>query len=169
MNAMRRPVITSFGFAGLFPLGFSFILAMLMLVPVGSGSANIAMPHLVLISVFYWLSSRPLLMPYGACALLGFFLDLWMDVPMGLNMVMLLLTRLFVLNQLKHYKGRSRLVHWAVFAAMSGGLYILCWLIVSGVYGSLWPLQPVGIQWAVTAFSYAPVAFLLGRMRRLIL
>ena len=51
-----------------------------------------------MISVFYWLSSRPLLMPYGACAILGFFLDLWLDVPMGMNMVLLLLTRLFVVN-----------------------------------------------------------------------
>jgi rod shape-determining protein MreD len=165
----RRPVIASFGFAGFFPLLVTVLMAALMLLPIGTGAANIAMPHLVLISVFYWLSSRPLLMPYGACAIIGFTLDLWLDVPMGLNMVLLLLTRLFVLNQLKHYKGRSRLVHWAIFAVLTLGLYILSWLIVSIVHGGFWPLRPVALQWAVTAFSYAPVAFVLGRMRRMVL
>ncbi|WP_262691171.1 rod shape-determining protein MreD [Kordiimonas aestuarii] len=165
----RRPVITSFGFAGLFPVLITVLMAALMLLPIGSGAANIAMPHLVIISVFYWLSSRPLLMPYGACAILGFLLDLWLDVPMGLNMVLLLLTRLFVLNQLKHYKGRSRLVHWAIFTVLTLGLYILSWLIVSTVYGTLWSVKPIALQWGVTAFSYAPVAFVLGRMRRMVL
>lgn len=168
MNA-RRPVITSFGFAGLSPVISTFVLAMLMLLPIGTGAANVAMPHLVMIGVFYWLSSRPLLMPYGACAVLGFMLDLWLDVPLGLNMVLLLLTRLFVLNQLKHYKGRNRIVHWAVFTVLSLGLYTLSWLLVSAVYGALWPIQPIMLQWAVTAFSYAPVAFVLGRLRRAIL
>ena len=165
----RRPTITSFGFAGLFPVLITGLMAALMLLPIGSGAANIAMPHLVLISVFYWLSSRPLLMPYGACATLGFLLDLWLDVPMGLNMVLLLLTRLFVLNQLKHYKGRSRLVHWAIFAVLTLGLYTLSWLLVSIVHGGLWSLRPLALQWGVTAFSYAPVAFVLGRMRRVVL
>ncbi|WP_417451951.1 hypothetical protein [Kordiimonas sp.] len=165
----RRPVITKFGFAGLFPVFITFLMAALMLLPIGTGAANIAMPHLVLISVFYWLSSRPLLMPYGACAILGFFLDLWLDVPLGLNMVLLLLARLFVLNQLKHFKGRSRVVHWAIFTVLTFGLYALSWIIVSVVYGGFWPVKPVVLQWGVTAFSYAPVAFLLGRMRRMVL
>ena len=167
--SLRRPAITSFGFAGLFPVLITLFMAALMLLPLGTGAANIAMPHLVLISVFYWLSSRALLMPYGACAALGFVLDLWLDVPMGLNMVLLLLTRLFVLNQLKHYKGRSRIVYWAIFTVLSLGLYLLAWLIMSIVYGTLWPIQPIAVQWGVTAFSYAPVAFVLGRLRRVVL
>ena len=92
---------------GLLPVVSAFFLAILMLVPIGTGAANVVVPHLVLIAVFYWLSSRPLLMPYGACAILGFWLDLWLEVPLGLNMLVLLLTRLFVLNQLKHYRGRE--------------------------------------------------------------
>ncbi len=162
----RRPVIASYGAAGFLPVIVSFFLAAFMMLPVGTGAANIAMPHLVLISVFYWLSSRPILMPYGACALLGFMLDLWLDVPMGLNMSLLLLTRLFVVNQLKHYKGRSRLVHWVIFGMLAFGLYLLSWLLVSLVYGKMIPWQPLALQWAITAFSYAPVGFFLGRIRR---
>lgn len=168
MARSNSPMISG-GAVGLMPLGVTLFLAILMLLPIGSGVANVTMPHLVLISVFYWLSSRPLLMPYGACAVVGFMLDLWLDVPMGLNMVMLLLARLFVLSQLKHYKGRQRLIHWLVFAVMALALYALSWAIMSAVNGTLWPVKALALQWLVTAFSYAPVAFVLGRLRRWIL
>jgi len=164
--ANRSSVMVSGGAVGLVPLGVTLFLAILMLLPIGSGVANVTMPHLALIACFYWLSSRPLLMPYGACAVVGFSLDLWLGVPLGLNMVLLLLVRLFVITQLKHYRGRNRLAHWAVFSVMSLGLYVLSWVIMSAVNGMLWPMKPLALQWLVTAFSYAPVAFLLGRLRR---
>ncbi len=157
------------GFAGFMPVGVSLLLAMIMLLPLGSGVAGYAMPHLVMISCFYWLSSRPLLMPYGACFLLGLLLDLWVGVPLGVNIVSLLLTRLFVLNQLKHYRGKNRGVHWMVFTVMALSLFALSWLIMSVIEGSLLSLNAVFLQWLVTSFFYAPVAFVLGRLRRLML
>jgi len=164
--AKPRSAMVSSGPVGLLPVLITVFMAVLMLLPIGSGVASVVMPHLVMISIFYWLSSRPLLMPYGACAALGLCLDLWLDVPLGLNMLMLLLTRLFVLNQLKHYRGRNRAVHWGVFSIMSFGLYCIAWIVVSVVNGNFWPVKPVFIQWLVTAFSYAPIGFLLGRLRR---
>ncbi len=157
------------GFAAYMPVSVSFLLATIMLLPLGSSVAVFAMPHLVLISCFYWLSNRPMLMPYGACFLLGLFLDLWVGVPLGVNIVTLLLTRLFVLNQLKHYRGRNRGVHWMVFTVMAFALFALSWLIMSIIAGSVLSLNTVFFQWLVTSFLYAPVAFILGRLRRLML
>jgi len=108
-------------------------------------------------------------MPYGACFVLGLLLDLWVGVPLGVNIVTLLLTRLFVLNQLKHYRGKNRGVHWIVFSVMALSLFALSWLIMSIVEGSLLSLNAVFLQWLVTSFFYAPVAFVLGRLRRLML
>lgn len=167
--SINRQGVASFGAAGFVPLLTTVLLAMLMLLPLGSGLAAYAMPHLVMIAVFYWLSSRPLLLPYGACASIGLFLDLWMGVPLGVNMVLLLLTRLFVLNQLKHYKGRNRGVHWAVFSVLSLGLYVLFWALMSVVSGAFLSLESMLLQWLVTSFFYAPVAFVLGRLRRLVM
>lgn len=157
------------GFASFMPTGVSFLLAMIMLLPLGSGVAGYAMPNLVMISCFYWLSSRPLLMPYGACFVLGLFLDLWVGVPLGVNVSILLLTRLFVLSQLKHYRGKNRGVHWVVFTMMALLLFALSWVAMSLVEGQILPLNGVFFQWLVTSFFYAPVAFVLGRLRRLIL
>lgn len=164
-----RPAQNMLGFAGLMPVIVSFGLALLMLLPLGSGLADFATPHLVMISCFYWLSWRPLLMPYGACTLLGLFLDLWLGGPIGINAIMLLLTRLFVLNQLKHYKGKNRGVYWGVFSIMAFGFFAIFWLLNSAVAGEILSIDTVFLQWLVTSFFYAPVAFVLGRLRRWVL
>ena len=167
--AQPRQTQTMLGFSGLMPVFVSFLLALIMLLPLGSGLADFVTPHLVMISCFYWLSWRPLLMPYGACMLLGIFLDLWLGVPLGVNIIMLLLTRLFVLNQLKHYKGKNRGVYWVVFSVMAFGFFAVSWLLMSAVQGVFLPVDTVLLQWLVTSFFYAPVAFILGRLRRWVL
>lgn len=151
------------------PPMLTVLLALLMLAPVGSGVSSQIMPHLALISVFYWCSRRPLLMPYGACALAGICLDLWLGVPLGLNMLMLVAMRFTVLNQLKFYRGQSRIVHWAVFSLMSSVLFLLSWVISCLFKGTIAPIIPPMIQWAVTAFAYAPLALIMGRVRRWLL
>ena len=165
---MRRPTMTRFGFAGLLPVIVTLLCALIMLLPLGSGAANVTMPHLALISVFFWISNRPLLMPYGACLLLGLVLDLWLNVPLGLNMAMLLLTRLFVMNQLKYYKGRSIFMHWGAFVLLSAGLYAGAWGVTSLTARDILPPAPIFLQWLVTAFSYGPmVVILLQRVRKM--
>ncbi len=164
-----RPAQNLLGAAGLMPVVVSMGLAMLMLLPLGSGLADYATPHLVMISCFYWLSWRPLLMPYGACTVLGLVLDLWLGAPLGINTIMLLLTRLFVLNQLKYYKDKNRGVYWGVFSVMAFGFFTLSWLLTSAVAGQFLAADTVFLQWLVTSFFYAPIAFVLGRLRRWVL
>ena len=165
----RSTGLAPFGAAGLLPVVTTIILSMLMLLPIGSEVASYAMPNLAMIACFYWLSSRPILMPYGACAISGILLDLWIGVPLGLNMAMLLLVRLFVLNQLKYYRGRNRGVHWVVFTVMSLGLFFVSWVVMSVISGTFLAVDTIFFQWLMTSFFYAPVAFILGRLRRLIL
>lgn len=148
------------------PVAVTLVLAIIMLLPLGSGISGQAMPHLVMISCFYWLSSRPLTLPYGACAALGLLLDLWLGLPMGLNMAVLLLTRLFILNQLKYYRGKNRAVYWAVFSGMALVLFGLMWIVQSIVEGQLIDLNAVFFQWLMTSFFYAPIAFILSGIRR---
>ncbi|WP_374764869.1 rod shape-determining protein MreD [Yunchengibacter salinarum] len=161
-----NPDMAATGPAAAIPVVVTLIMAMLMLLPVGSGAASVVLPHLVMISVFYWASNRPLLMPYGAVAFIGFVLDLWLDVPLGLNMLLLLLARLFVMGQIKYYRGRSRLAYWGVFTLMSVGLYGLSWLIVSLVGGRFWTVAPLAMEWLVTVLAYPLVTLLFSRLRR---
>ncbi|WND02767.1 hypothetical protein QGN29_00090 [Temperatibacter marinus] len=161
--------ISSFGAKGYVPLMVSLFLSALMLLPVGTGVSNLMMPHFALMCVFYWTSTRPLMMPYGACAIIGLMLDLWLNVPMGLNLLILVLARLFVINQIKYYKGRSRLIYWAVFAVLAAGLFTLSWALTSIVSGRVTAVEPILFQFLLTIFSYAIIGLLLGRIRRTIL
>ncbi len=167
--AMKKPLFASFGMAGFVPIIATCVCAIIMLLPIGSVVTTAMMPHLVLISAFYWLSSRPLLLPFGACAGIGFFLDLWLGVPLGLNMAILLCTRLFVITQLKHYRGRSRVLYWAIFSILALVLYVVAWGITSLVSGDMIPIEPVARQWGATVIAYAPIALVLGRLRRLVM
>jgi len=156
------------GWSSYIPAVILVIMALVMLLPVGTGFAPEKMPHLVMIGVFYWVSRRPLILPYGACALAGLLLDLWLNVPLGLNMMIMVILRLVVLNQLKFYRGRSRVLQWGMFVGLSLPLFGAMWLLGSLAQLTILPIIPVVIQWAFTAFAYAPVGFVLGRVRRLI-
>ena len=52
--SLARPTFLTFGAAGLVPVLVSLAFALVMLLPIGSGIANVTMPNLVMISVFYW-------------------------------------------------------------------------------------------------------------------
>lgn len=161
--------ISSFGYRGYIPLAVSLFLSALMLLPIGTGVSNVLMPHFALMCVFYWTATRPLMMPYGACALIGVMLDLWLDVPMGLNMLLLVMARLFVLSQIKYFKGRGRLIYWGVFSLMATGLFALSWVLTSLISGRMVLLDPVLQQLILTIFSYAIIGLILGRIRRSVL
>ncbi len=163
---MRRPTMTHFGIAGYLPLIVGIILSSLMLLPIGTGVSTIPMPHFALMCVFYWSCSRPLLMPYGATAIMGFILDLWLEVPLGLNVLILVLARLFVMNQIKYFNGKSLLVYMGVFSVMCSGLFALMWVITSIIKGQFMPLEPMFYQLLLTLLLYPVVGFALGRVRR---
>jgi len=153
----------------LIPPVITMVLAILMLVPVGSNLAGVVLPHFAMISTFYWMSRRPMLMSYESCAVIGLFLDLWMGGFLGLNMLLLILVRFFVMNQLKFYRGRSRFVHWMVFTLLSFFLFVLHWLVAAVMTSSIHPPQPFLAHWVVTALAYAPIGLMLGWVRRLVL
>lgn len=148
------------------PFIVTLFFSMIMLLPVGTSLGGISLPHFAMISVFYFASRRPLTMPYGTCALSGFMLDLWLDVPLGINILLLILIRFFVLNQLKYYRGRTRLVHWFIFAMLSLSLFTVSWAILSVFNWQLMAVIPFLLHWIVTAMAYAPVAVVLGFIRK---
>ncbi len=167
MSLMRGQLETlSFSPKSFIPMLTAVVAALLMLLPLGTTTASYAMPNLVLIVIFYWAYTRPLQMPLGGVALIGLFLDLWLAVPLGLNMLLAILTRIFVLAQLRHLRGRSSFVQWAIFAIMIAGLSIIAWFAVSFIFREFISFVPVLKQALLTIFVYPVVAMVLGRIRQ---
>ena len=157
------------GLAGFIPLLVTVVFAFLMLLPIGTGASSFAFPNLPMIAVFYWTCHRPLSMPLGAAVIAGLIMDLWMNVPLGLNMLMLLLLRAGVLAQLKHFKGRGAMTYWMVFAVIIVGIFVTGWVASSFAENRFIPPLPLIQQYAVTVFAYPLVAWILGRIRRSLL
>jgi rod shape-determining protein MreD len=149
----------------LVPMITAIVAALIMILPLGTTTASYAMPHLVLMTIFYWSNYRPIQMPLGGVALIGLFLDLWLAVPLGLNMLLALLTRVFVMAQLRHLQGRSPFVQWAIFAILITGLSIISWVLVSFVYREFIAIMPAVKQGLLTIFIYPLVTMVLSRIR----
>lgn len=160
----KEPIVR--GTLRFLPVSVTFLLALVMLLPIGTEADGTLMPNLVLISVFYWTSHRAILIPYGAVASIGFFLDLWLGLPLGLNMFQLVLTRFLVLSQLKHLRGRSTLIFWIAFTITAAIIYAASWALVSIIFVRFQPITPVIVSWIITSFAYTPFALFLRRLRR---
>ena len=167
MNMMRGQLrALSFTPKAMVPLFTALFAAILMLLPLGTTTASYAMPHLVLMVIFYWSNYRPLQVPLGGVALIGLFLDLWLAVPLGLNMLLAIMTRLFVMAQLRHLRGRSPFVQWAIFAMLIAALSILAWGVVSFVYRDFIDFFPIVKQALLTIFIYPLITMILNRIRK---
>lgn len=166
MTMMRDQLQTlNFTPKSVVPMITGIVAALVMILPLGTTTASYAMPHLVLMTIFYWTNYRPMQMTLGGAALIGIFLDLWLAVPLGLNMLLAISTRVFVMEQLRHLRGRSRFVQWAIFAILIVGLSVISWGLVSFVYREFIAFMPVMKQALLTIFIYPIVAMLLSRIR----
>lgn len=153
------------GLAGLVPVLITIFFSILMLLPVGTSATMSIFPHLPMIAVFYWTAHRPLSMPLGAAALVGLILDLWLGVPLGLNILLLVTMRMFVIAQLKYFKGRSVLVYWAIFSLSCMALFAMSWIIASYATSSFATVGPLFNQALVTIVAYPIVSWILTRAR----
>lgn len=156
----------SFSFSGLLPMVLAFVAAIIMLLPIGTSVDSNYMPNLAIVSVFYWALYRPLQMPSGGAVLIGFFLDLWLDVPLGLNALLMVLVRVFILSQLRYLRGRSTFVHWFIFGGLVFALYGIAWVITSIISGVFIPLEPIIKQILMTIIAFPVVAFIFHQIRK---
>ena len=77
----------------LLPTLISFILGLAVVLPVGLPHWGELAPPLLLISVFYWATVRPDLMPPTAAFVLGLFQDLLTHSPLGIGALIMVLTQ----------------------------------------------------------------------------
>lgn len=146
------------------PAALAVLLAMLTMLPLGSGTAGFLAPHVTLMMVFYFSIHRPGLMPPVTVAALGLIQDLLWGGPPGLNMLVLLIAQLVLSNQQTLFTRRSFAFGWVGFGAVAFIALAVSWILASGYYGrplSPWPLVMHGL---VTIASYPLFGWLFGQL-----
>jgi len=125
-------------------------------------------PFLSLIAVYYWSIYKPRLMPVMAVFILGLLQDILSGGPLGLMSLLLLLTRLFVVQQGSRFLEKEFLFNWLVFIVVSVLFGLSLWAISSLYLRDLQNIWTVLSQGALTIAIYPIVAWGLDRLRSLL-
>ncbi len=98
-----------------------------------------------LIALYYWCIYRPSLIPPWLAFSAGLCLDLLSGFPLGLNALLYMLVRMFLVNQGRFLTGQGFMVTWIGFVSLNIALHLTQWAVMSAL--SLQILSPDGL-WA---------------------
>ncbi len=149
------------GARAIFPVSLTAFLAVMAAVPIGPPSLVIA---LALPCVFFWSLFRPAAMPPLAVFALGLLADLLSFQPLGVGVLLLLVTHGVAMRWRAVIARAPFLVAWLAFSALALGAAALGWLLQLVLTLQWPPLAPPLALAAMMLGMYPPLALVLSRM-----
>jgi rod shape-determining protein MreD len=151
------------------PVGLTFVLILVTMVPTHLPGYARVTPVLALISIYHWAVYRPELMPAWTVFVLGLLQDFLSGAPVGINVLVFLSVQWLVLTQRQFLVGKTFLIYWFGFAVVALVAAIEMWMLASLHYLSA--LSPGGIaaQYLVTAGLFPVIAWMFLRWQRVFL
>ncbi len=125
------------------PFVTAFLAALLMATQTYVPRLNSLMPPLTLCIVYFWSIHRPSLFGMGSAFTVGLIQDILTGVPLGLNTLVLLLTRAGVATQSRFFLGKPFSVHWWVFCLIALAAALTSWLLAAAALGVIAPIGQV--------------------------
>lgn len=155
----NEPVLKIIGRWGLVLLAI-FVLFVLSMFPFRLTEMGEIRPAFMLMAVYYWAIMRPT--PPLVAFFVGFFLDLLLQYPPGMNAFVFVLTHWVTRNQRKFLMGQPFMVIWAGFALTALVAGILQWLLFALLDQAVAPIVPVLVSIAFTVFLFPLMAAALA-------
>lgn len=150
------------------PVGLTFLLAILGIVPLHApGFAPVA-PMLVLASLYYWAIYRPQMMPLILVFALGLFHDILTGSPLGVNTLAYLAAYGLVAGQRRVFLGKSFGVVWWGFMLVAGAVEALRWILVSALGGTILDPMPGFFAYVASVAVYPLLSLLFAQVHKLI-
>jgi len=100
-----------------------FFMSMISIPHVGMGGGN----QLFLITLYYWSTYRPTLLPLWLVLIMGIIMDALIGSPLGLNALLLGMVRLWTTDQRRFLMAQSFFVNWIIFSLMAILYYLAQW------------------------------------------
>lgn len=143
------------------------ILGVLMLIaPLRLFEGGLPTPLFPLIVIFFWSIYGPGFVPSFSTFLIGLFQDLMLGGPLGVWMVVYLLTQYLVITQRDYFLGRDQHVVWLGFAIICTGSGFLVWILNSLLAGNWVPVLPLLMQLLVTVAFYPVIAIAFSQLHQ---
>ena len=145
----------------LLPTLISFVLGLAVVLPFGLPHWGELAPPLLLISVFYWSTVRPDLMPPTAAFVLGLFQDLLTHSPLGTGALIMVLTQWIMRGQRRYLANRPFFLMWAAFAPVVLIAGILDWIIYTLLNFYAVPAMEALVRIVLGFFLFPVVAWIV--------
>ena len=136
------------------PFWTTLVLIFIFLMPVNSVKWGYFRPNIGLICVYYWSLRRGYLFGYFSAFLLGLLIDVYSSSPLGINILLLLIT-VAISSWLAHYFQSSTFgLGWLIFGLTIIGITLIKWLALMVYFGQIISIKEVLMNYLSTVLFY---------------
>jgi rod shape-determining protein MreD len=157
------------GAARLLPVATTLLAAVISVLPVQIPGYAALTPVFTLMAAYHWTIYRPDLLPPLALFGIGLTEDLLAGSPIGVNAMLLLLTRIAVLGYRRHFVNRNFPFVWTGFTLLTVPAMLGLWALHCILDLSLLDFRAVVIRAALTIAFFPLASFMLGRAQRAVM
>ena len=150
------------------PLWTTLFLMFLCLIPSDSVKINYFRPAIGLICVYYWTLKRGYIFGYISAFIVGFFMDAFSSSPLGINIMLMMLT-MFATQWLAHYiQNTSFSGGWLFFGLIGLGAFAVKWLLLAVYYRLLISPNEILFNYLSTLMFYPLIAAINVQVQKLL-
>jgi rod shape-determining protein MreD len=154
------------GAARLLPVATTLLAAVISVLPVQIPGYAALTPVFTLMAAYHWTIYRPDLLPPVALFAVGLTEDLLAGSPVGVNALLLLLTRVAVLGYRRYFVNRNFPFVWSGFTLLAMVAMFGLWALHCMLDLSLLDFRNAVIRAALTIAMFPLASFMLGRTQR---
>ena len=154
------------GAARLLPAATTLLAAVISVLPLQIPGYAALTPVFTLMAAYHWTIYRPDLLPPVALFGIGLTEDLLAGSPIGVNALLLLLTRVAVLSYRRYFVNRNFPFVWTGFTLLTAAAMFGLWVLHCIFDLTLLDFRNAVIRAALTIAMFPLASFVLGRAQR---
>jgi rod shape-determining protein MreD len=157
------------GAARLLPVATTLLAAVISVLPLQIPGYAALTPAFILMAAYHWTIYRPDLLPPWALFAVGLTEDLLAGSPIGVNALLLLLSRVGVLSYRRYFVNRTFPFVWTGFTLLTVTAMVGLWVLHCLLDLSLLDFRSTVIRGALSIAIFPLASFLLGRAQRAVM
>jgi rod shape-determining protein MreD len=157
------------GAGRMLPVATTLFAALISVLPVHIPGYAALTPVFTLMAAYHWTIYRPDLLPPLALFAIGLTEDLLAGSPIGINALLLLLSRIAVLGYRRYFVDRTFPFVWAGFTLLTVVALFGLWALHCILDLGLFDFRNTVIRTALTIAIFPLASFLLGRAQRAVM
>jgi|SRR5579863_5176516 len=157
------------GAGRILPVATTLFAALISVLPVHIPDYAALTPVFTLMAAYHWTIYRPDLLPPLALFGVGLTEDLLAGSPIGINALLLLLSRSAVLGYRRYFINRTFAFVWSGFALLTVAAMSGLWVLHCILDLSLLDFRNTVLRTALTVAIFPLASFLLGRAQRAVM